>query len=60
MSGKMAERKDWWPALHFTSFHASKDSEENPELMEVKASLTKILCPGKWVYMSIKSSLEVL
>ncbi|KAI3364186.1 hypothetical protein L3Q82_011008 [Scortum barcoo] len=49
--GKMSARKDWWPALHFTSFHASKDSEENPELMEVKASLTKILCPGKWVYM---------
>ncbi|XP_039980389.1 TATA box-binding protein-associated factor RNA polymerase I subunit A [Xiphias gladius] len=43
--GKMAGRKDWWPALHFTSFHASKDSEENPELMEVKASLTKVLCP---------------
>ncbi|XP_040920053.1 TATA box-binding protein-associated factor RNA polymerase I subunit A [Toxotes jaculatrix] len=42
---KMAERKDWWPALHFTSFHASKDSEENPELMEVKASLVKVLCP---------------
>lgn len=43
----MAARKDWWPALHFTRFHASKDSEENPELKEVKASLTKILCPGK-------------
>lgn len=45
VSGKMAARKDWWPVLHFTSFHASKDSEENPELMEVKASLMKILCP---------------
>ncbi|XP_054475104.1 TATA box-binding protein-associated factor RNA polymerase I subunit A [Anoplopoma fimbria] len=45
VAGKMAARKGWWPALHFTSFHASKDSEENPELMEVKASLTKILCP---------------
>ncbi|XP_022626119.1 TATA box-binding protein-associated factor RNA polymerase I subunit A [Seriola dumerili] len=42
---KMAGRKDFWPALHFTSFHAIKDSEENPELMEVKASLTKVLCP---------------
>ncbi|XP_056283758.1 TATA box-binding protein-associated factor RNA polymerase I subunit A [Pseudoliparis swirei] len=42
---KMAARKDWWPALHFTRFHASKDSEENPELMGVKASLTKVLCP---------------
>ncbi|XP_042358906.1 TATA box-binding protein-associated factor RNA polymerase I subunit A [Plectropomus leopardus] len=45
VSGKMASRKDWWPALHFTSFHASRDSEENPELMHVKASLSKILCP---------------
>ncbi|XP_068433227.1 TATA box-binding protein-associated factor RNA polymerase I subunit A isoform X2 [Clinocottus analis] len=42
---KMAARKDWWPALHFTRFHASKDAEENPELKGVKASLTKILCP---------------
>ncbi|TNN76118.1 TATA box-binding protein-associated factor RNA polymerase I subunit A [Liparis tanakae] len=42
---KMAARKDWWPALHFTRFHASKDSEENPELMGVKAPLTKVLCP---------------
>ncbi|KAF7661582.1 hypothetical protein LDENG_00257780 [Lucifuga dentata] len=44
---KMAARKDWWPALHFTSFHASKDSEENPELREVKASLLEMLCPGQ-------------
>lgn len=44
---KMAVRMDWWPALHFTSFHASKDSEENPELLEVKASLIKILCPDR-------------
>ncbi|XP_023120152.1 TATA box-binding protein-associated factor RNA polymerase I subunit A [Amphiprion ocellaris] len=42
---KMALRKDWWPALHFTSFHASKDLEENPELWKVKASLEKVLCP---------------
>ncbi|CAB1445102.1 unnamed protein product [Pleuronectes platessa] len=42
---KMAGRKDWWPVLHFTSFHARKDSEENPELMEVKASLREVLCP---------------
>ncbi|XP_027140065.1 TATA box-binding protein-associated factor RNA polymerase I subunit A isoform X1 [Larimichthys crocea] len=45
VSDKMAERKNWWPALHFTSFHFRTDSEENPELVEVKASLTKILCP---------------
>ncbi|KAM6991731.1 TATA box-binding protein-associated factor RNA polymerase I subunit A [Tautogolabrus adspersus] len=45
VSELMAVRKDWWPALHFTNFHASKDSAENPELMSVKASLTKILCP---------------
>ncbi|XP_034382875.1 TATA box-binding protein-associated factor RNA polymerase I subunit A [Cyclopterus lumpus] len=42
---KMSARKDWWPALHFTRFHASKDSQENPELMGVKAPLTKVLCP---------------
>lgn len=44
---KMALKRDWWPALHFTSFHASKDSEENPELLEMKASLTKILFPDR-------------
>lgn len=47
---KMSGRKDFWPALHFTRFHATKDSA-NPELMEVKASLTKVLCPGKSVYI---------
>ncbi|KAM3861037.1 TATA box-binding protein-associated factor RNA polymerase I subunit A [Diretmus argenteus] len=46
VSGKMEARKDWWPALHFTSFHANKDSAENPELMEIKASLKRDLCPG--------------
>lgn len=59
VSGKMAERKDWWPALHFTGFHARKDGEEEPELLEVKASLTKILCPGMQEHMSIKSSLDI-
>ncbi|CAJ1077081.1 TATA box-binding protein-associated factor RNA polymerase I subunit A [Xyrichtys novacula] len=51
---KMAPRKDWWPALHFTSFHAGVDSVENPELMTVKASLTKILCPD----LNLKYSAE--
>ncbi|XP_028997547.1 TATA box-binding protein-associated factor RNA polymerase I subunit A isoform X2 [Betta splendens] len=44
VSGKMSERKDWWPALHFTKFHASKDCED-PELMGVKVALVQILCP---------------
>ncbi|XP_037541109.1 TATA box-binding protein-associated factor RNA polymerase I subunit A [Nematolebias whitei] len=47
VSKHMEARKDWWPALHFTSFHATKDSEESPELLEVKASLTRILCPDR-------------
>lgn len=42
---KMDQRKDWWPAIHFTSSHARKDSEENPELFEVKSSLTGVLLP---------------
>ncbi|CAG5927906.1 unnamed protein product [Menidia menidia] len=44
---EMASRKDWWPALHFTKFHASRDSTENHELLQVKASLIKILCPDR-------------
>ncbi|XP_008395728.1 TATA box-binding protein-associated factor RNA polymerase I subunit A [Poecilia reticulata] len=44
---QMALRNNWWPALHFTSFHAKKDLEENSELFEVKASLVEILCPGR-------------
>ncbi|XP_072218736.1 TATA box-binding protein-associated factor RNA polymerase I subunit A [Leuresthes tenuis] len=51
---KMASRKDWWPALHFTSFHACKDSEENPELLEVKTSLIKILCPDRTLKYSVE------
>ncbi|XP_021175441.2 TATA box-binding protein-associated factor RNA polymerase I subunit A [Fundulus heteroclitus] len=43
----MTLRMDWWPALHFTSFHAEKDREENNKLLEVKASLAEILCPGR-------------
>ncbi|XP_027897066.1 TATA box-binding protein-associated factor RNA polymerase I subunit A [Xiphophorus couchianus] len=47
VQGQMALRNDWWPALHFTSFHAKKDLEENSELFKVKASLAEILCPGR-------------
>ncbi|KAM4600886.1 TATA box-binding protein-associated factor RNA polymerase I subunit A isoform 2-T4 [Polymixia lowei] len=42
--------RDWWPAFHFTVFHAKTDSVENPELMEVKASLTGVLCPDHAAY----------
>ncbi|XP_037100306.1 TATA box-binding protein-associated factor RNA polymerase I subunit A isoform X3 [Syngnathus acus] len=42
---QMTARKEWWPAMHFTMFHASEDAVQRPQLMEVKASLTKILCP---------------
>ncbi|XP_061560394.1 TATA box-binding protein-associated factor RNA polymerase I subunit A [Phycodurus eques] len=42
---KMAARKEWWPALHFTRLLATEDALQRPQLMEVKSSLTKILCP---------------
>uniref|UniRef100_A0A8C6V0F7 TATA box binding protein (TBP)-associated factor, RNA polymerase I, A n=1 Tax=Neogobius melanostomus TaxID=47308 RepID=A0A8C6V0F7_9GOBI len=45
VSEVMLGRKDWWPALHFTTFHAAHDERENPELRRVKAPLAKILCP---------------
>lgn len=32
--------------VHFMRFHAVKDSEENPELFQLKASVGNILCPG--------------
>ncbi|CAG09194.1 unnamed protein product, partial [Tetraodon nigroviridis] len=44
MVRNMDVRKDWWPMVHFTRFHATKDSEENPELLQIKASVGKILC----------------
>ncbi|XP_076021364.1 TATA box-binding protein-associated factor RNA polymerase I subunit A [Genypterus blacodes] len=47
VSVKMAARKDWWPALHFTRFHAVRDCEENPKLLEVKSSLLRILYPDQ-------------
>ncbi|KAK7907622.1 hypothetical protein WMY93_016234 [Mugilogobius chulae] len=46
VSEVMSERMDWWPALHFTTFHAAQDQKENPELWKVKAPLAKVLCPG--------------
>ncbi|KAM7395203.1 hypothetical protein PAMA_006794 [Pampus argenteus] len=52
VSGKMAARKDWWPALHFTRVHAREDSQDNLQLMEVKASLTSILCPDQMLKYS--------
>lgn len=45
VSEVMSGRIDWWPALHFTTFHAAHDERENPELHRIKASLAKILCP---------------
>lgn len=44
VSEVMCGRKDWWPALHFTTFHAAHDERENPELRRIKAPLAKILC----------------
>lgn len=46
VSEVMSGRTDWWPALHFTTYHAAHDKKENPELRTVKAPLAKILCPG--------------
>lgn len=60
VSKEMAERKDWWPVLHFTGFHAHKDLDEEPELMEVKACLAKILCPGMLVDILDLSTLSTL
>ncbi|XP_004083604.1 TATA box-binding protein-associated factor RNA polymerase I subunit A [Oryzias latipes] len=51
---KMAVRKEWWPALHYTKFHAMKDSEENPELLKVKASLISVLCPDRTLKYSVE------
>lgn len=45
VSEVMCGRMDWWPALHFTTFHAVHDERENPELYRIKAPLAKILCP---------------
>ncbi|XP_077408924.1 TATA box-binding protein-associated factor RNA polymerase I subunit A [Vanacampus margaritifer] len=42
---QMAARKGWWAALHFTRFHATEDAAQRPQLMALKASLSKILCP---------------
>lgn len=46
VSGLMTSRTEWWPALHFTTFHAALDKKENLELLTIKAPLAKILCPG--------------
>ncbi|XP_033847307.1 TATA box-binding protein-associated factor RNA polymerase I subunit A [Periophthalmus magnuspinnatus] len=45
VSKVMSGRMDWWPALHFTTFHAAQDQRENLELWRLKAPLAKVLCP---------------
>ncbi|XP_054617736.1 TATA box-binding protein-associated factor RNA polymerase I subunit A isoform X2 [Dunckerocampus dactyliophorus] len=53
---KMSARKGWWPALHFTRFHATEDAEQRHQLMEVKASLAEILCPDiKLTYSAVQT-----
>uniref|UniRef100_A0A3P9NRG2 TATA box binding protein (TBP)-associated factor, RNA polymerase I, A n=1 Tax=Poecilia reticulata TaxID=8081 RepID=A0A3P9NRG2_POERE len=56
---QMALRNNWWPALHFTSFHAKKDLEENSELFEVKASLVEILCPERETVITQPCNLDL-
>uniref|UniRef100_A0AAV2K9Y6 TATA box binding protein (TBP)-associated factor, RNA polymerase I, A n=1 Tax=Knipowitschia caucasica TaxID=637954 RepID=A0AAV2K9Y6_KNICA len=41
----MCNRIDWWPALHFTTFHAAQDQREQPELRRLKVPLARLLCP---------------
>lgn len=45
VSEKMASRRAWWPAFHFTILQANKDFTDNPDLMDVKASMSGVLCP---------------
>ncbi|XP_014060149.2 TATA box-binding protein-associated factor RNA polymerase I subunit A isoform X1 [Salmo salar] len=42
---EMGYRKDWWLAIHFSTFQARKDSAENRELLEVKSFVVGAFCP---------------
>ncbi|CAL8317829.1 unnamed protein product [Merluccius merluccius] len=42
---KMASRRDWWPAFHFTYFHAQEDLTTDPKLLRVKSWLCRLLFP---------------
>ncbi|KAG7267169.1 hypothetical protein CRUP_008990, partial [Coryphaenoides rupestris] len=42
---KMASRRDWWPAFHFTYFHAKDDLATDPALLRAKAWLCRRLFP---------------
>ncbi|KAK6297208.1 hypothetical protein J4Q44_G00317910 [Coregonus suidteri] len=42
---EMVNRKDWWLAIHFSTFQARKDLAENRELLEVKSFVVEAFCP---------------
>ncbi|KAK6295019.1 hypothetical protein J4Q44_G00342450 [Coregonus suidteri] len=42
---EMANRKDWWLAMHFTTFQARRDLAVNRELLEVKRFVVGAFCP---------------
>ncbi|KAL0964973.1 hypothetical protein UPYG_G00275130 [Umbra pygmaea] len=50
---EMANRKDWWLAMHFTAFHARRDRLEDKALLQVKSRVLPALCPQ---YVSIYRS----
>ncbi|CAL8317030.1 unnamed protein product [Boreogadus saida] len=56
----MASRRDWWPAFHFTHFHAKEDLTTDQALLKVKAWVCRLLFPDK-VYivewLSLKKTL---
>ncbi|KAK0135268.1 TATA box-binding protein-associated factor RNA polymerase I subunit A [Merluccius polli] len=43
---KMVSRRDWWPAFHFTYFHAQEDLTTDPKLLRVKSWLCRLLFPA--------------
>ncbi|KAJ3607011.1 hypothetical protein NHX12_026526 [Muraenolepis orangiensis] len=45
---EMASRRDWWPAFHFTHFHAKDDLAMDPALHRVKTELGRLLFPDPW------------
>lgn len=55
----MLNRRDWWPTLHFTGFHARKDFVENREIVEIKTFVAEVLCPSASAYCNMVKTLYV-
>ncbi|XP_048841939.1 TATA box-binding protein-associated factor RNA polymerase I subunit A [Brienomyrus brachyistius] len=58
LEGEWETRKDWWPAFHFRTYHARRDSELSWDLLMLKAFVAAALVGSGCMYCRRKIELE--